>query len=124
WSQTDLKHWDEAVQGVIRHLADARDLWMLRAQALDQSPRSLVHVAIGAVDVTAHDVEKIRVDAVPRYHVGDPAFQMLAPCVGAEVHVREPSVTVTVVVPVDPVQVVDVAVDLPCDRAGNRRPAG
>ena len=107
-----VEHRNELIQRVIRHLAHAGDLGILRAQAEDELLRALVHVAVGAVHMAAHDVEEIGVDPEALDHVRDPALDPRSPRVFAHVHVGEPAVLVTVVVPIDPVEVVEVAVDL------------
>ena len=111
------------MQRIVRHLTDARDLRILRTQILHETTSTLVHVAVGAVHMPADDVEEVCVDMEAVDHVGDAAREMLAPGIGAEVHVGEPAVVVAVVAPVHPVEVVDVTIDLLRHAAGDLRPA-
>src|SRR5690242_15617026 len=99
WSTTSLIHGNEAVKGVVGHLADARDARIPCAKIIDETFRALVHVAGGTVDMTADDVEEICVHSVAIDELGDATFEVCPPRVAAEVHVREPAVLMTVVVP-------------------------
>src|SRR5665213_1041500 len=102
--EPNLKHRDKSVQRIVRHLTNTRDLRILRAQVFDESSRPLVHVTVGAVHMATNNVQKIRVDVVPGYHVGDPSLEVLTPRICAEVHVCKPAITMTIVVPIDPIE--------------------
>jgi len=98
-----LVHRDEAVQGVVRHLANSGHLRVSRSKIPDEALRARMHVAGGAVDVAADNVEEIRVDPESLDRLGDTAIQVISPSVGAEVHVCQPAILMAIVVPVHPV---------------------
>ena len=58
-----MVHTNEAVQRIVRHLADAENFWMFGAQIHYQASRAFVHVGAQIVDVAANDVEEVSVHA-------------------------------------------------------------
>ena len=105
-------------KGVVVHLSHGDDLRMASPQILDEEPGSLVHVGHGVVDRAPHDVEEVGVGPVAFDRVRDPLRQIAPPGFHSEVHVREPAVLMAIVVPVDPVEIRPVAVDLRRERVG------
>src|SRR5690242_6748973 len=83
-----------------------------------------MHVPRRAVDMPADDVQKVRVDPKALYYFRYTPLEMIPPRVGAKIHIRQPTILMAVVVPVHPVEIIQITVELVRAGAGDRRPDG